>query len=96
SGLAFVVSGLVALPIAPAAFNMGPLRRRRPPSAQVRVQETKSPAFRRFHTPDERRSVVILPGNAWGDWMRCTSAAEAGALPWPTDADVLRASVDPR
>lgn len=39
------------------------------------------PVMSRFHKPeDEKRSVVILPDGAWGDWLRCRSEDEAVAM----------------
>jgi hypothetical protein len=43
---------------------------------------------------DEKRSVVILPDEAWGDWLRCKSVLEAHdflsgprSMPLSTHAD---------
>ena len=39
------------------------------------------PLMRRFHKPeDEKRTVVILPDDAWGDWLRTKSENTARAL----------------
>lgn len=39
------------------------------------------PLVQRFHNPgDEKRSVVILPDESWGDWLRAKSEAAAHAL----------------
>ncbi len=36
------------------------------------------PLMARFHKPeDEKRSVVILPEDAWGDWLRTKSESSA-------------------
>ena len=36
------------------------------------------PLMQRFHKPgDEKRSVVILPDDAWGDWLRAKSEEAA-------------------
>lgn len=52
--------------------------------------------MQRFHRPaDEKRSVVILPDDAWGDWLRTRSEAAARELLRPTEADLLRVQPDP-
>jgi len=39
------------------------------------ISAENGPMFRRFHKPeDEKRSVVILADDAWGDWWRCKAA----------------------
>jgi putative SOS response-associated peptidase YedK len=54
------------------------------------------PVMQRFHKPaDEKRSVVILPDDAWGDWLRARSEAAARAMLRPTEADLLRVQPDP-
>lgn len=53
--------------------------------------------FRRFHRPDdEKRSVVILPREAWGDWLRCKSEDAARALLVPLAPSGLEAAPAPR
>ena len=45
------------------------------------INADNDPVFRRFHKPeDEKRSVVILPDDAWGDWLRCKSEDAARAM----------------
>ncbi len=54
------------------------------------------PVMQRFHKPgDEKRSVVILPEDAWGDWLRARSEEAARGLLRPTEADLLRVQPDP-
>ena len=54
------------------------------------------PVMQHFHKPaDEKRSVVILPDDAWGDWMRARSEEAARELLRPTEADLLRVQPDP-
>lgn len=61
------------------------------------INADNDPVFRRFHKPDdEKRSVVILPDGAWGDWLRCKSASAAAALLQPLDGTALRTEADPR
>lgn len=39
------------------------------------------PLMSRFHKPeDEKRSVVILPDAAWGDWLRARSEVDARGM----------------
>lgn len=60
------------------------------------INADNDPVFKRFHKPgDEKRSVVILPDDAWGDWLRCKSDKDAQAL--LTDCMVqLRVAPDPK
>lgn len=52
--------------------------------------------MQRFHKPaDEKRSVVILPEDAWGDWLRARSDEAARGLLRPIEADLLRVLPDP-
>jgi putative SOS response-associated peptidase YedK len=42
------------------------------------VNANEHPLMKRFHKPgDEKRSVVIVPPNAYEDWLRCRSTDEA-------------------
>lgn len=42
------------------------------------VNANEHPLMRRFHKPgDEKRSVVIVPSAAYGDWLSCRSTDEA-------------------
>jgi putative SOS response-associated peptidase YedK len=55
------------------------------------------PVMQRFHKPaDEKRSVVILPDDAWDDWLRARSEEAARELLRPTEADLLRVQPDPQ
>lgn len=58
--------------------------------SMLTINADNDPVFRRFHKPeDEKRSVVILPDDAWGDWLRCKSEGEAArswlCLPRPSE-----------
>ena len=65
--------------------------------AMLTINADDEPLFQRFHKPgDEKRAVVILPDEAWGDWLRCKSAVAAQALLRPFDAAALVACPDPR
>jgi len=60
------------------------------------INADNDPVFRRFHKPeDEKRSVVILPDDAWGDWLRCKSEDAARAL-LEGAATPLVTTADPR
>lgn len=60
------------------------------------INADNDPVFRRFHKPeDEKRSVVILPDDAWGDWLRCKSDGEAFAM-LSVSRFALQAEPDPR
>lgn len=54
------------------------------------------PVMQRFHKPgDEKRSVVILPDDEWGDWLRAKSVETARGLLRPIEANLLRVRPDP-
>lgn len=55
------------------------------------------PVMGRFHKPgDEKRSVVILPDGAWGDWLRSKSETEARCMLTLFEPDLLRVLAEPR
>ena len=55
------------------------------------------PLMQRFHKPgDEKRSVVILPDDAWGDWLRAKSESAARAFFRCFDSDAFVAEPEPR
>lgn len=65
--------------------------------AMLTINADDDPLFRRFHRPDdEKRSVVILPREAWGDWLRCKSEDAARALLVPLAPSGLEAAPAPR
>lgn len=55
------------------------------------------PVMGRFHKPgDEKRSVVILPDDAWGDWLRSRSETEASGMLAMFEPELVRVAADPR
>ncbi len=65
--------------------------------SMLTINAYDDPVFRRFHKPqDEKRSVLILSDDGWGDWLRCKSQCEAMAMLTPLAAHALRAAADPR
>lgn len=65
--------------------------------SMLTINADEDQVFRRFHKPeDEKRSVVILPDDAWGDWLRCKSEGEAMAMLTPSATHILGAVADPR
>lgn len=61
------------------------------------INADNDPVFRRFHKPgDEKRSVVMLPDDAWGDWLRCKSEGEAARILHGLAGIGLAAAADPR
>ena len=65
--------------------------------AMLTINADNDPVFRRFHKPDdEKRSVVILPREAWGDWLRCKSEAAARAMLVPLEPSGLDSVPAPR
>jgi len=55
------------------------------------------PLMRRFHKPgDEKRSVVILPDDAWGDWLRAKSENAARELMQLFSPDAFVTEAAPR
>ena len=56
-----------------------------------------NPLMQRFHKPgDEKRSVVILPDEAWGDWLRAKSESAARAFFRGFDSGAFVAEPAPR
>lgn len=65
--------------------------------AMLTINADNDPVFRRFHKPDdEKRSVVILPRAAWGDWLRCKSEGDARAMLTPLEPSLLETAPAPR
>lgn len=59
------------------------------------INADNDPVFWRFHEPgDEKRSVVIQPDDAWGDWLSCKSDKDARALLTDREA-ALKGTPDP-
>jgi len=55
------------------------------------------PLMQRFHKPgDEKRSVVILPDEAWGDWLRAKSESAARGFFRGFDSGAFVAEPAPR
>ena len=55
------------------------------------------PLMARFHKPeDEKRSVVILPDEVWGDWLRAKSECAARAMLQECAPALLCAVADPK
>ena len=55
------------------------------------------PLMQRFHKPgDEKRSVVILPDEAWGDWLRAKSESAARTFFRGFDSGAFVAEPAPR
>jgi putative SOS response-associated peptidase YedK len=64
--------------------------------SMLTINADAHPLMQRFHKPDdEKRSVVILPDDVWGDWLRAKSEGEARRLLKPVEADLLVAHADP-
>ncbi|PRC93110.1 hypothetical protein S2091_2196 [Solimicrobium silvestre] len=48
---------------------------------QLTINADEHPLMRRFHKPgDEKRSLVILPESAYGDWLGCRDSERAKAF----------------
>lgn len=63
--------------------------------SMLTVNADGHPLMGRMHKPeDEKRSVVILPHDAWGSWLRCRSEEEARRLLTAANDPTLRASPD--
>tara|TARA_R110001583_G_scaffold191912_1_gene357789 strand:- start:8905 stop:9567 length:663 start_codon:yes stop_codon:yes gene_type:complete len=58
--------------------------------SMLTINADGDPVMQRFHEPeDEKRSVVILPDERWGDWLRAKSEEEARAMLTIYPADAL-------
>ena len=65
--------------------------------SMLTVNADGHPVMQRFHKPaDEKRSVVILPDDTWGDWLRAKSEGAARALLQGFDAAGFVAEAAPR
>lgn len=64
--------------------------------AMLTINADAHPLMQRFHKPgDEKRSVVILPDAAWGEWLRAKSEDAARGLLRLVEADFLKANPAP-
>jgi len=60
------------------------------------VNANEHPLMKRFHKPgDEKRSVVIVPRDAYEDWLSCTSTDEARSFLNLFPADQMAATAYP-
>lgn len=54
------------------------------------------PVMQRFHKPAaEKRPVMILSDEAWGDWLRAKLEETARTMLRPIEAELLRIRPDP-
>lgn len=61
------------------------------------INADEHPLMARLHKPgDEKRSVVILPDDAWGDWLRAKSERAARAFFRGFDSHAYLAEPSPR
>ena len=65
--------------------------------SMLTINADGDPVMQRFHKPeDEKRSVVILPDERWGDWLRAKSEEEARTMLTIYPADALSVEAAPR
>jgi putative SOS response-associated peptidase YedK len=65
--------------------------------SMLTINADRHPVMGRFHKPeDEKRSVVILPDDAWGDWLRSKSEAEARGVLAMFEPELVRVAADPQ
>lgn len=63
--------------------------------SMLTVNADGHPLMGRMHKPeDEKRSVVILPRDAWGTWLRCRSEEDARRLLTAANDEDLQSSPD--
>jgi putative SOS response-associated peptidase YedK len=59
---------------------------------QLTINADDHPLMRRFHKPgDEKRSLVIVPTNAWDDWLGCRNPELARSFLRPYPAELMEA-----
>lgn len=65
--------------------------------SMLTINADADPVMHLFHKPeDEKRSVVVLPDERWGDWLRARSEADARALLQLYPASALSIEAAPR
>ena len=65
--------------------------------SMLTINADAHPLMARFHKPeDEKRSVVILPDEVWGDWLRAKSECAARAMLQECAPALLCAVADPK
>lgn len=63
---------------------------------QITVNADQHPLLRRFHKPgEEKRSLVILPKNAYDDWLACRDPDKARNLLQLYPAELMAAQPEP-
>ncbi len=61
--------------------------------SMLTVNADEHPLMRRFHRPgSEKRSLVILPDDAWKPWLAARDGAEAQSFLQPFDPAAMRAA----
>lgn len=64
---------------------------------QITINADKHPLMRRMHKPgDEKRSLVIVPPDAYDDWLTCQNTEMARAFLVPYPAERMRAIPFPK
>ncbi|MCK9259311.1 MAG: SOS response-associated peptidase [Azoarcus sp.] len=65
--------------------------------SMLTINADNDPVMQRFHKPeDEKRSVVILPDDLWGNWLRAKSEQDAREMLRLYPADALSVEASPR
>lgn len=65
--------------------------------SMLTINADNDPVMQRFHKPeDEKRSVVILPDDLWGNWLRAKSEPDAREMLRLYPADALSVEASPR
>ncbi len=60
---------------------------------QITINADEHPLMRRMHKPgDEKRSLVILPRERYGDWLTCREPELARAMLAPFPAELMQAA----
>ncbi|MGR2662501.1 SOS response-associated peptidase [Chromobacterium haemolyticum] len=63
---------------------------------QITINADDHPLMRRMHKPgDEKRSLVVLPRERFGDWLACREPELARAMLAPFPAELMTASDAP-
>lgn len=63
---------------------------------QITINADQHPLMKRMHKPgDEKRSLVVLPRERYGDWLACREPELARAMLAPFPAELMQAAPAP-
>jgi putative SOS response-associated peptidase YedK len=67
------------------------------PATQLTINADQHPLLKRFHKPDdEKRTLVVVPPEAYSDWLSCRDPEFARAFLNPYPHQLMQAWEEPR